>query len=202
MNEKTVYTERAEIDGLNMEIGIGQAIFDNPDNPTYRYFLEKRWGIGGNVLGAIMMNPSKAGNVESDKTVNRLIDYAKNCNYSALFVINVSPYIESDSSKLNMKNDKNYDKNKQIKCFEYVLQNSNYVYIGWGSKGHPFFKRLLKNNKKIESLFLSHIKKFRAIKLGDAVYPAHPSSRTGNGLNKETILDDVSSELKCWIKQI
>ncbi|WP_281512711.1 DUF1643 domain-containing protein [Mammaliicoccus vitulinus] len=195
-----MYKKMAEINGLDMQTGVGQALFDNVDNPTKRYFLEKRWDKGNKILGAIMMNPSKAGNVESDKTVNRLIDYAKGKGYSAIYVINVSPHIESASSKLNKVNGENYDKDIQTKCFKFVVEKSTSIYLGWGSKGHPFFKRLVKNNGIIKNLFSKHLNKFEGVINSNKKYPTHPSPRNADGLNEQTNLNKISSDVKEWLK--
>ena len=44
----------------------GKAIFNT--NGTRRYFLEKRWEDGGNILTAIMTNPSNAADNQTDDT--------------------------------------------------------------------------------------------------------------------------------------
>ena len=44
----------------------GKAIFNT--NGTRRYFLEKRWEDGGNILTAIMTNPSNAAHNQTDDT--------------------------------------------------------------------------------------------------------------------------------------
>lgn len=109
----------------------GKAIFNT--NGIRRYFLEKRWGQGGNILTAIMMNPSNAAHNQTDETVDQLIDVAKDQGCHALYVVNVSSIIDGTSSNLN---------NAQF-AYEAInwtfvsgaMTEANVVFLGWGMKG-------------------------------------------------------------------
>lgn len=121
---------------LSLETGTyaeisGKAIFNT--NGTRRYFLEKRWAQEGNVLTAIMMNPSNAAHNQTDETVDQLIDVAKDQGCHALYVVNVSSIIDGTSSNLN---------NAQF-AYETInwafvsgaMTEANVVFLGWGMKG-------------------------------------------------------------------
>lgn len=74
------FEQLAKSNHLSLEMGtyedvLGKAIFNT--SSTRRYFLEKRWNQGGNILTAIMMNPSNAAHNQTDDTVGQLIDIAK-----------------------------------------------------------------------------------------------------------------------------
>lgn len=126
----------------------GKAVFNA--NRSRRYFLEKRWAPGGNVLTAVMMNPSNAAHNQTDKTVEQLIEVAKNHGCHALYIVNVSSFIGGTSSKLN---------NAQ---FDFELANwtfisnataaaeSSIVFLGWGLKGQ---QGILRHQKRDTTLF-------------------------------------------------
>lgn len=202
-NGKLMYEKMAKINGLEMETGIGQVLYDDPVNPTKRYFLEKRWSTGDKVLGAIMMNPSKAGNVESDETVNLLINYAKHQGYDALYVVNIIPIINSQSKNLKSSYTSKIIEvieDKQIECFNYMFSHVGEIFIGWGKFGHEHFPTLLEN-KKIKSHFLDKSNKFFVTKLSDEDYPYHPKqiAKSIDSLKEDSCLRDVSEEVRGWI---
>ncbi len=117
--------EFAGIDGI--------AVFDNNELPKHRYFLEKRWNAGGKVLAAMMMNPSAATQVLSDKTVDQLMEVAIANGCNALHVINVSSFI-CGQSKLISQTHFGFDK-INWDFITMVILNSDLVFLGWGVKG-------------------------------------------------------------------
>lgn len=199
-----MYKKLAEINELNMETGVGQALFDNPVNPTKRYFLEKRWDIGDKVLGAIMMNPSKAGALEGDKTVDGLIKLAKAQNFSALYVVNVIPYICSSESELPENIVNMITEPMQLKCVEFVLQKSDTILLGWGKTGHKYLASLLKE-EKFKELFLNRKHKCKVVGFGyKERFPLHPRPLGIDKYNLDVLGDkfefkNASKELDKWI---
>lgn len=61
----------------------------------FRYSLTRRWSDGP-ICAFAMLNPSKAGAIESDPTVTRTINYAISWGFGALWVYNIYPYIATD----------------------------------------------------------------------------------------------------------
>lgn len=204
VNEKTMYEKMAKINELEMEIGVGQALFDDPVNPTKRYFLEKRWGTGDKVFGAIMMNPSKAGALEGDETVDGLIKLAKAKNFSALYVVNIIPYICSSESQLPKEINNIITEPIQLKSMEFVLKESDLILLGWGRTGHKYLSDLL-NKEEIKELFKLHKQKFKVVGLGyKERFPLHPRPLGMDRYKIDTLggkfeLKNVSKELESWI---
>lgn len=160
------------------DVGIGQAIFDDCETPIKRYFLEKRWGNGDKVFGAIMMNPSRATSIKSDKTVNAIVDYAKTRGFDAIYIVNIIPYIDSNSDNLKLMQ---YNEIKSMveeltakKSIIYTLKNSSELLLGWGKIGHDFFKVLLED-KKIRQEFKNNASKCFSVRLDvKGKFPIHP----------------------------
>lgn len=74
----------------------------HPDYEKVRYSLTLSIPNVPNkkTLFIIMMNPSKANIKRSDKTVDKLITYAQDNQFSKLVILNSLPYYESNSKKL------------------------------------------------------------------------------------------------------
>lgn len=198
-----MYEKMAEINGLDMEFGVGQALFDDANNPKKRYFLEKRWDMGGKVLGAIMMNPSNAGAIENDPTIEKLIKYAKYNDFSALYIINIIPVIDSQSVNIKGKQDSFVSDDKQIKCFEYVLDNTDCIYIGWGRTGQKYLPILL-TDTELKNKFLANLQKFFVTGISDKNFPYHPLQKRQGlpRLEENTKLKSASKLIESWIKEI
>ncbi len=104
-----------------------------------------------------MMNPSKATHDDSDKTVDQLINKAKELNYDALYVVNVLPKICRRSKDLRM-GDFNYDEINWFFISNSMLY-SQLIFIGWGIIGQTGLKRQLKTNSSIANYFRLSINK-------------------------------------------
>lgn len=130
----------------------GRAIFDPYEEK--RYFLEKRWGEGDNILLAFMMNPNKASHSYSDDTVDHLIRKSKTLNFDGLFVVNVSPVKKGSSKDLRMA-DFEFDKINWYFIKE-AIQLCPLVFIGWGMTGQRGIKKQLKEKPLLAELINNH----------------------------------------------
>lgn len=190
---------------MEYEIGIGQSVYDNAQKPTKRYFLEKRWSDGENILGAILMNPSKATSVKGDNTINALIDYAKKYNYDALYVVNIIPLIKSKSDELDDLLDEELEsmvrEYKQKKFIKLLLTNSKRILLGWGEKGRKYFSVLIQDSK-IKNDFIFFSEKCHTFDLNvNSDFPCHPFP---NGIIPKNYLSrpliPIKEELCYWLK--
>ncbi|WP_017689850.1 DUF1643 domain-containing protein [Paenibacillus sp. PAMC 26794] len=133
----------------------GVAIFNT--SCTNRYFLEKRWEQGGNILTAIMMNPSRASHDETDKTVDQLISVAKMQNCHALFVVNISSHIQGTSSKTKNSHF-DYEAINWLFVANAILE-AKVVFLGWGMKGQNGINKQQKLYPAIVKTFEASIDK-------------------------------------------
>lgn len=187
-------------------IGCGQAIFDNDINPQKRYFLEKRWSEGDNVLSVIMTNPSKADSMKSDDTVNFLIDYAKHHSFDALYVVNIIPFFSTNVEKLKKQYDNLSLSNSavevaNIESLKYVLKNSNCIIIAWGEFGQKYFENIILRNE-VKNLFLNKIDNCNVFGFGvNEKFPKHPRPNNKNRMafTIDSELQNASLQLIRWI---
>lgn len=186
---------------INIKKGMGEAWFDNNQNPKKRYFLEKRWCDDGKILGAIMMNPSTADEILNDSTVNRLIEYASKNGYAALYVVNIIPIINSKSKELKKGYIAEVKENQQIKAFKHMFDNVNDIYLGWGKIGHSHLPTLLES-KDLRKKFIDQTKNFFVTAISSKGFPYHPQQRLPllPSLNENTKLEDISEKVRGWAK--
>lgn len=58
----------------------------------YRYRLSRQWDVQKPMILFIMHNPSTADAFKEDRTLTRIINYAKDWGYGGLYVGNLFPY--------------------------------------------------------------------------------------------------------------
>ncbi|BCD00031.1 hypothetical protein BC30048_2933 [Bacillus cereus] len=151
----------------------GKAIFNTHE--TRRYFLEKRWAEGGDILTAFMMNPSHAAHNQTDNTVEQIIDIAKVQGCHALYVVNVSSMVNPNSNDLD---------NAQFEYEEinwtFVLRaitEANVVFLGWGVKGQQGILKHQNSNSDVVNTFKNSSEKlycYDVLKSKDKKYVNYP----------------------------
>ncbi|WP_339316135.1 DUF1643 domain-containing protein [Paenibacillus sp. FSL R10-2734] len=161
---------------LSFQIGTfagitGKAVFDI--NGTRRYFLEKRWAQGGDILTAVMMNPSNAAHNQTDETVEQLIDVAKVQCCNALYVVNISSFIDGSSSNLNNAKFTYEDINWAF--VSGAISEANIVFLGWGMKGQLGMLKQQKSNSNVVNAFKERrIFCYEVLKSNDKRYAKRP----------------------------
>lgn len=127
----------------------GVAVFNKEH--TERYILEKRWARGDKIFLAFLMNPSKASFDATDRTVTQMIELAKKHECDALYVINISSFIDADSSKLALTGQHFSPENWRF--IKEAFQHATMVFIGWGTDGQSIMNKNLSEQSDIRYLF-------------------------------------------------
>lgn len=124
------------------------------DCGKYRYRLWRHWDLSLPLLGLGLMNPSKAGEVENDRTISGQCTRAQMLGFGGIEVWNAFAYIETDSTKLTRlvrdgvdiigpQND-GWILNIALRCHT--------MYCGWGVPGHT----LLERGPFVKALLIAH----------------------------------------------
>ncbi|WP_099301934.1 DUF1643 domain-containing protein [Bacillus sp. Marseille-P3800] len=130
--------------------------------------LKGRENLKKKVLGAILMNGSKAGKCTSDHTVNNLIRFGFE-NFSDITHIhltNLYPVCNSDSQEL-MGDLNRLERNHKQKFIELMESNRNAikqmlqdepfaVLIGWGNGGKGGKRHNIESERLLNDIFNSH----------------------------------------------
>lgn len=188
--------------GMNIKKSSGEAWFDSSENPRKRYFLEKRWNDEGEILGAIMMNPSVADEIQNDPTVDRLIRYAKAKEYVGINVVNIIPFINSKSKEFDRVDIPEVQEIQQTEAIKHMFNHANKIYLSWGKIGHRHLPVLLES-EEIRLKFMDQTKKFFATGLSPKDFPYHPLQRNPllPSLHEDADLKDITEEVRKWVKK-
>jgi hypothetical protein len=112
-----------------------EVVFDDDNNPTYRYVLECIWDEKGKIVTFIMLNPSVADYMICDPTLNRCVDFARNWGFGGLTILNLFAYITPYPNELLVLKDPIGKKNDEI--IESITSASEEIVFAWGADyGH------------------------------------------------------------------
>lgn len=110
---------------------------DIDDEPGFRYsmFVPFKNAMSDRCALVIMRNPSKADKTKSDKTINNVLRFCSK-SYSGVYITNLYPNYETDSSKVKhfIESDSYAEKMiKNFKAIDSLLENVEEAIIAWGT---------------------------------------------------------------------
>ncbi|MBE9913691.1 DUF1643 domain-containing protein [Paenibacillus donghaensis] len=145
-----------------------RAIFS--DNGRYRYRLTRTWDVDKNKGALLMLNPSKATELITDRTVMNVTNYLINKGYGGLEIINLFAYMTTDPSELTNR-DHFYESFNDNYILEVVGSNEiDFVIIGWGSDPKD---RVLRK-RHVENLLIPYEHKLKCFQDEKMRKPRHP----------------------------
>ena len=113
------------------------------EDHVYRHMLWRIWDETLPLLLMLMLNPSKAGAVESDPTVTRQIERAKRLGCGGLLVANTHDLVSTDPLGL-----KRHPKPVSDDCDQYIVLaadrvagSGGYIVCAWGKHCPPARQR-------------------------------------------------------------
>ncbi|MGG3157128.1 DUF1643 domain-containing protein [Priestia megaterium] len=107
---------------------VSRAIYDSKER-QYRYFLSRAWDEKKKIITILMLNPSKANTLVSDKTVNNIIRYFEDSEYGSLQIVNLFAYATSDPDNLKYRKQDKEELND-----DYIVsacENADLIIIAW-----------------------------------------------------------------------
>lgn len=107
---------------------LNSAVF-SPDR-AYRYALERRWDVGPFVTW-IMLNPSKADEVQDDATIRRCIGYSKRWGAGGALIGNLYALMSTDPARL-MEVDDPVGPDTDV-WLEVMIMRSSMIVAAWGA---------------------------------------------------------------------
>lgn len=98
---------------------------------NYRYLLERVWDEYQPKVGFIMLNPSKADELQDDPTIRRCINFAKSWGYGGILVGNIFAFRETDPKKMFTASDPVGPDNQ--KYLKHLYNEVEVIVCAWGS---------------------------------------------------------------------
>lgn len=121
------------------------------DCERYRYALTRTWDAAGKRVLFVMLNPSKATEVQNDPTVERCERRARALGFGAFQVTNIFAWRETDPHKMRKVADPIGPENDAILCEGAAWADQ--IIAAWGTHGAhldrgPVVARLLRQTGK------------------------------------------------------
>lgn len=112
---------------MKNNIMIKGAIFST--NRKYRYVLWRKWDNKKPSVMFIGINPSSADEFKDDRTITRVIGFAKYHGFGGVYMLNIFPHISTDYNYCNKKKSIRNDG-----FIDHYAQKVKTVVFAWGNK--------------------------------------------------------------------
>lgn len=146
------------------------------DDTLYRYNLQRVWDRALPVCVWLLLNPSKADQIEDDLTIKKCMEYARRWGCGAIVVVNLYAFRSKDPAKLfTVPNPVGPDNEAAVRAAGAIAgAPGGKVIAGWGGSGAgPHYKAVI-----AQTLGWLRMESGLAIEcLGKTAegYPRHPS---------------------------
>ncbi|WP_185819970.1 DUF1643 domain-containing protein [Salibacterium salarium] len=138
------------------------------EDHRYRYQLTKTWDSTKPCVAVVMLNPSKADMVKSDKTVISLTNYFVDHGYGELVIANLFSYMATDSSDLKHR-EADFEKQNDAYIVD-ACEKADIVLVGWGSDDNVHKRR----KKEVHALLEPYRRKLKCFTDDKGRSPRHP----------------------------
>ena len=165
-----------------------------------RYLLERRWGKEGKVLCGFMMNPSNASHLNSDQTVDQLVNYAEKNDYVALIIVNAVSFIEPQSRKLKNSTIHSADPTNWSFIDE-VFKKSDRIIFATGVKGQQaLYKFIDSGDNQVIRILRTYREKFYCydLKLSPKQKNFYYTPHLRPQYNKKAYIDEVPKPISTF----
>ncbi|MDP5273252.1 DUF1643 domain-containing protein [Chengkuizengella axinellae] len=132
---------------------------------NFRYSLFRVWDDSKKKVGFLMLNPSKADEVEDDNTIRKCVHFAKSWGYGSLEVINLFAYRATYPTELKSVEDPVGSLNDIY--IKKVVDRCDQVILAWGNRGS-----YLKRNEEV--LKMIDPDKLYVLEMSLEGHPKHP----------------------------
>ena len=158
-------------------------------NDCYRYSLELRWDTTRPAMMALMMNPSAAGHEGSDRTVNRVIGFARHWGYGTLWIANSAAYRATFQDTLDQVDDPIGPDNEA--ALRSMAAASAFILAAYGS---PKAKSLHGAGLRWARMLAAAGHRLHVLRLGKDGSPGHPLYIPGDAVPVEWRPSGVEGE--------
>ncbi len=154
----------------------------------YRWWLERRWGPGGERLLFIGLNPSRADQRRDDPTLRRLIAFAAGWGYGGLEVLNLFARVSPSPAALGQAHDPVGAENvdwirRRLRAWQRTARRTApgappaLIWLGWGNGGCRYGQ-----DQRVLALLAPHRARLACLGLTALGAPLHPLYRPATSL--------------------
>lgn len=137
------------------------------DCETYRYALTRVWAPEGKRVTFIMLNPSKATEVQNDPTIERCERRARALGFGGFCAVNIFALRETDPRKMRQHRAPEGPGNNQ--AITRACQWADTIIAGWGAHGAH-----LERGAAMRKVLRATGRKVHCLGLTKAGHPRHP----------------------------
>lgn len=137
-----------------------------PDNAEYRYKLTRVWDETKPKATLIMLNPSKADMLKSDKTVMNVTNYLIDNEYGSVDIVNLFSYITTDPKNLIRRDDTFEALNNEY--LTSAFSEAETIIVAWARDKYKTRK------KAVEAMLKEHKMKVKCFQDTEGRKPRHP----------------------------
>ncbi len=137
------------------------------DCETYRYALTRVWEPKGKRVTFIMLNPSKATEVQNDPTIERCERRARALGFGGFCAVNIFALRETDPQKMRRHPAPEGPENNQ--AITRACQWADVIVAGWGAHGAH-----LERGAAMQEVLRATKREVHCLGLTKAGHPRHP----------------------------
>jgi len=136
------------------------------DNDLYRYQLTRSWNDDKQKATVIMLNPSKADMLKTDRTVMNVNNFMVDSDYGSMTIVNLFAYMTTDP-KLLTQRDNDYESLNNDYLVE-AFKSSDVIVVAWTRSNH------INRKREVERLLQSFQEKVKCFADETGKKPRHP----------------------------
>lgn len=159
------------------------------DNGLYRYKLTRIWDENKKKATVIMLNPSKANELKTDKTVMNVTNFLIDNRYGGIIIVNLFSYMTTYPNELKNRNE-DYEKLNEKYILE-AFEEADTIIIAWIRNGQKYIKD---EKEKIESKLVPYKNKTRCFVDGSGKIIRHPRDLGENWSLTEYKFEQLTGE--------
>jgi hypothetical protein len=138
------------------------------DDELYRYRLSRVWDENKPKATVVMLNPSKADMLITDRTVMNVTNYLVEQDYGSITVVNLFAFRTKDPKFLNQRGEAQERHNNDY--LKEAFFDSDVIIVAWVRERDKYVKR----KREVEQLLFEYQRKIKCFEDGNGKKLRHP----------------------------
>lgn len=138
------------------------------DDEKYRYLLTRVWDKNKRKATVVMLNPSTADALITDRTIMNVTNYLINNNYGAVSIVNLFAYRATKPEDLRNKDDEQESINNKYLVASF--KDADTIIVAWVRDE----KKYIKKKREVEGILADYPNKTKCFKDNNGKELRHP----------------------------